>query len=450
MDNPASYTHSTLQQRSASSIQNILAYGVSPSSLPPSPKHLQRQSPQHLAAAAAAASAMPRPSAEAFTSQSASADGQKSTISSEADFGKDDNIHPSGDSSTRRRNINSSKRAAQNRAAQRAFRLRRERYVAGLEEKARSYDRLESAYMEMQRENFQLWSRLNKLQSENSILRTRLAAGTHTSPSPPTGAAVSFMSTQPSTIAPDRAAHQYTLRPPPPTHPQPKPGYQQPHHHHAPYPRYHQRNHDHPSAAYQDNQQPSHGPFRHQSAIDRHPSPAGAQQPYYHHHHRHNSQQQQQQQQQQQAAPLHRHHYPIRREHSLPQHIAAGHRSPVPAESQLMRPEPMPPTAFASPVERMSSPGGAWDGVATADRAPSPPAGTPSYNPPVSSETASSSSSATAAHMLPSVREITMSIGAMLPASPHTGSLPAQSQFYTEGTDSRQESGCSETKRRPW
>ncbi|KAJ2378311.1 hypothetical protein IW150_000880 [Coemansia sp. RSA 2607] len=107
-------------------------------------------------------------------------DGQHSTISSEADAGQEDGTLPLGDadSSSRRRSINSSKRAAQNRAAQRAFRLRRERYVASLEDKARNYERLESAYIEIQRENQQLRTRLHKLHSENTALRTHLSSNT--------------------------------------------------------------------------------------------------------------------------------------------------------------------------------------------------------------------------------------------------------------------------------
>ncbi|KAJ1799499.1 hypothetical protein LPJ59_001785 [Coemansia sp. RSA 2399] len=444
MDNPASYTHPALQQRSTPTIQSILAYGVSSSSLPPSPKHLQRHHPQNIAAITMPGAA-PGLLAEPIASQSAPNDGQLSTISSEADFYKDDNTHPSGgESSTRRRNINSSKRAAQNRAAQRAFRLRRERYVAGLEEKARSYDRLEAAYMEMQRENIQLRSRLNKLYSENSILRNHLATGTHaSSPSPPNVATAPFMPTQAPTAAPDRATHHAALRPPPPTHHQPESEYQysthqQPHTYHEHYhPRYHQRHHDHSPAIYQDNPQRPHGAFHRQSTVHRQPSPAGAQQPYHH-----NS--------------VHRRHYPIRREHSLPQNTA-GPRSPAPTERHLMRPEPIPPpSAFASPVERMSSPGGMWDGgmaaaVAAADRAQSPEVAPRPYNPQMSSETASSSSSAAAAHMLPSVRELTMSIGTMLPTSPHADhGLPAQPQFHAEGISSHRKSGCSETDRRPW
>ncbi|KAJ2390123.1 hypothetical protein GGI23_005686, partial [Coemansia sp. RSA 2559] len=291
MDNPASYTHPALQQRPTPTIQSILAYGVPSSSLSPSPKHLQRHHPQNLAAIPMPGAAPGTP-AEPIASQCVSADGQQSTISSEADFGKDDNTHPSGgESGTRRRNINSSKRAAQNRAAQRAFRLRRERYVAGLEEKARSYDRLEAAYMEMQRENFQLRSRLNKIHSENSVLRNHLAAGsTHaSSPSPPNAATASFMPTQTPTVAPDRVGtHHAALRQPPPMHHRPEPEYQystpqQSHTYHEHYPRYHQRHHDHSPAPYQDSPQRPHGAFHRQSAAQRQLSPAGAQQPPYHH-----------------------------------------------------------------------------------------------------------------------------------------------------------------------
>ncbi|KAJ1874233.1 hypothetical protein LPJ71_011696, partial [Coemansia sp. S17] len=63
-------------------------------------------------------------------------------MSSEPDYAQDDGSQIPDDANARRRSINSSKRAAQNRAAQRAFRLRRERYVTSLEEKARNYDRL--------------------------------------------------------------------------------------------------------------------------------------------------------------------------------------------------------------------------------------------------------------------------------------------------------------------
>ncbi|KAJ2554634.1 hypothetical protein EV175_002527 [Coemansia sp. RSA 1933] len=379
------------------------------------------------------------PSIESTTGQNVYADGQQSTISSEADFGRDDNGHPSGgESSTKRRNINSSKRAAQNRAAQRAFRLRRERYVAGLEEKARSYDRLEAAYIEMQRENFQLRSRLNKIQTENSILRNHLAAGTHAaSPSPPNAATVSFMSAQAPTPAPARAAHHAPLRPPPPTHHQSEPEYQyssmhqQPHGYHDHYSRYHQRSHDQPSSpAYQNNIQRPPGPFRHQPAIHRQPSPAGAHQPYHH--------------PSSQQHSAHQQHYPIRREHSLPQNIANPH-SPAPAERHIMRPEPIPPpTAFTSPVEHIASPSGTAVAAIAADNVPLPEANACPYNLPVSSETASSSSSANAAHLLPSVREITMSIGTMLPTSPHPDHGEGGAGSFRKG------GGSSEAERRPW
>ncbi|KAJ2689938.1 hypothetical protein GGH99_002728, partial [Coemansia sp. RSA 1285] len=446
MDTPASYAASALQQRSTPSIPNILAYGVSPPSFSPTPKHLQKQHPQTLISTTSMPSPLQRPSAEAGDSQYGGyLDGQQSTISSEADFGKDDTSQTPGESSARRRNINSSKRAAQNRAAQRAFRLRRERYVAGLEEKARSYDRLEAAYIEMQRENLQLRSRLNKIQSENSILRTHLtAAGTHaSSPSPPTASTTALVPRQTSSIVSDRGTQHVGMRPQAPIRPPSESsyqysGHQQPQYYRAQYPHYHPRHYDHPSAppptTFQDNPQLQRGPIHHhphhhKSTVYRQPSPGGAHQPYHHH--------RPQQQQQQQQHTIYYHHQ-VRREHSLPQNSAGSH-SPALTEGRLLRPEPMHPTAFASPAERTTSPGGMWDCPAAADRVSSPAVGASLFKMPMSSETAASGSSAAAAHMLPSVRELTMSIGAMLPTSPHVDrAQPAQPQFQVEGTASRQ------------
>ncbi|KAJ2559698.1 hypothetical protein GGH95_004916, partial [Coemansia sp. RSA 1836] len=123
------------------------------------------------------------PPSELLFSQHIFADGQHSTLSSEADFAQDDGSLLPGDANARRRSINSSKRAAQNRAAQRAFRLRRERYVASLEEKARSYDRLEAGYMDIQRENQQLRAHLQRSIAENAALHAHLATSAPVSPS---------------------------------------------------------------------------------------------------------------------------------------------------------------------------------------------------------------------------------------------------------------------------
>ncbi|KAJ2009670.1 hypothetical protein GGI04_000242 [Coemansia thaxteri] len=138
---------------------------------------------QDISVYAASSSSPPLAAAELPFAHAAFADGQQISVLSEPDFAKEDSAQPSGDASSRRRGINSSKRAAQNRAAQRAFRLRRERYVTGLEEKARNYDRLEAAYLDMQRENHQLRNRLNKAYSDIAALQTHLASSAPVSPS---------------------------------------------------------------------------------------------------------------------------------------------------------------------------------------------------------------------------------------------------------------------------
>ncbi|KAI9503330.1 hypothetical protein BX070DRAFT_235024 [Coemansia spiralis] len=408
-------------------------------------------------------------SVETTNNQTTSIDGQNSTISPEIDFGKEDSAQPSGESGSRRRNINSSKRAAQNRAAQRAFRLRRERYVASLEEKARSYDRLEAAYLDIQRENYQLRSRLNKIQSENAILRTHLAAGAHvSSQSPPSAVTPSFLQTSTPVTDSSRMPrhHNAGLRPPPQ-----EPNYQYHHHthnshqlpqHHSHYPAsYHQRRCDYQSTVtvrQDDNPQCLQGYSHSQPTVHSTAShtPSGPSLPPS-------------------SSMQYRRHQPpvqqrsmLQREHSLPHTLNPHSPTPAstPAEGLAMRfePETAPVhsassvASFASPVERMPSPGGMWDNAAAAaaaaavGNASSPAMGMPPHKPLTSSETTSSSSSATAAQMLPSVREITMSIGALLPTSPHSDrSLPPPSQFSSESADNRKTSGCTtDAVRRPW
>ncbi|KAJ1946759.1 hypothetical protein EC988_005500 [Linderina pennispora] len=127
------------------------------------------------------------------------------------------------EAAAKRRSVNSSKRAAQNRAAQRAFRLRREKYVTSLEDKARRYDKLEAAYMELQKANFEMQGQIQELRHENARLRSRLASG---SPSPsvrPT----SFSPSGPLTpnvgsmipVGPHMPISQESVRPPPPPPP---------------------------------------------------------------------------------------------------------------------------------------------------------------------------------------------------------------------------------------
>ncbi|KAJ2337042.1 hypothetical protein GGI00_000482 [Coemansia sp. RSA 2681] len=112
--------------------------------------------------------------------------------------------------------------------------------------------------------------------------------------------------------------------------------------------------------------------------------------------------------------------------------------------------------AFAGSAECMSSPSGTWDNSAGGIEASSPTAtkASPKYRPPppppVGSESASSCSSATATQMLPSVREITMSIGALLPTSPHSDhGSSARQQFGQESTASKVDD-AGDSKRRPW
>ncbi|KAJ2815591.1 hypothetical protein FBU31_006873, partial [Coemansia sp. 'formosensis'] len=96
--------------------------------------------------------------------------------------------------------------------------------------------------------------------------------------------------------------------------------------------------------------------------------------------------------------------------------------------------------AFASPVECMSSPSSTWDNSVGMETSPTATGALPQYKPPIGSESTSSCSSATAAQMLPSVREITMSIGALLPTSPHSDHGPTtHQQFSQESSGSQME-----------
>src|SRR5277367_1959723 len=63
---------------------------------------------------------------------------------------------PQNTSSNSGRQLATSKRAAQNRAAQRAFRHRKERYIKSLEEKANNYDLSQSLIADLRKENIYL------------------------------------------------------------------------------------------------------------------------------------------------------------------------------------------------------------------------------------------------------------------------------------------------------
>ena len=70
--------------------------------------------------------------------------------------------------------LSTSKRAAQNRAAQRAFRLRKDRYIKSLEEKANQYDLSHSIIADLRKENIYLRDYVVRLQNEVDSLNTEL------------------------------------------------------------------------------------------------------------------------------------------------------------------------------------------------------------------------------------------------------------------------------------
>lgn len=77
-----------------------------------------------------------------------------------------------------KRELSTSKRAAQNRAAQRAFRQRKEGYIKKLEEQVRDYQVLSENFKAVQAENYQLRDYIINLQS-------RLLESQHEVPPPP-------------------------------------------------------------------------------------------------------------------------------------------------------------------------------------------------------------------------------------------------------------------------
>ncbi|KAJ2699280.1 hypothetical protein H4218_002756 [Coemansia sp. IMI 209128] len=473
MDYPADYASPSQQPGLAASIPDINPY----TSPPPPPLHPP-----------------PAASAELLFSQHTFADSQHSAISSEPDYTHDDGSQILDDANARRRSINSSKRAAQNRAAQRAFRLRRERYVTSLEEKARNYDRLESAYMDLQRENHQLRAHLQKTLSENAAMRAHLATSAPVSPSLSGSLASPFSPGAPVAVPISGALAQQPL----PHQPQlaesslfhrQTPQQQRPHHHQS---HSHSLSHSHqlsqeqlrhtgrrsacsdnPPYAVGYSQAARHSPSHtstspttanyHSSTSHARPPPQsiGAATSSLLHR-RPQSPGGAQFQQRPAAIPCQ-----LRREHSL-QHLDSSSPplsqaatgmphaavSPIQTFGYTRRFEALhtgtASMAFASPVECMSPPGSTWDNSAGMETSPTASGGMAQYRPPVGSESASSCSSATAAQMLPSVREITMSIGALLPTSPHSDHGPSTHQQFSQEGSSSQVDDAADSKRRPW
>ncbi|KAH6607670.1 transmembrane [Trichoderma cornu-damae] len=125
-----------------------------------------------------------------------------------------DDANPTNDGRKAKRELSQSKRAAQNRAAQRAFRQRKEGYIKKLEQQVRDLAELEHSYKSMQSENFALREYVIHLQS-------RLLDAQGEFPPPPPNVNLS----QPSSAAPPPPPpppssvpelHQHQHQPPPP------------------------------------------------------------------------------------------------------------------------------------------------------------------------------------------------------------------------------------------
>jgi hypothetical protein len=73
--------------------------------------------------------------------------------------------HPGAEGNRAKRELSQSKRAAQNRAAQRAFRQRKEEYIKKLEQQVRDFGDVEQSYKQLQSENYALREYVIHLQS---------------------------------------------------------------------------------------------------------------------------------------------------------------------------------------------------------------------------------------------------------------------------------------------
>ncbi|KAK8118621.1 uncharacterized protein PG998_003247 [Apiospora kogelbergensis] len=125
----------------------------------------------------------------------------------EHDHDGDDSIT---DGRKAKRELSQSKRAAQNRAAQRAFRQRKEHHIKKLEQEVRDFRTMEDTYKAVQNENYALREYVIQLQS-------RLMDSQIEPPQPPPGVALH----PPRSSAPRAVAHPHppatVLEPPQPT-----------------------------------------------------------------------------------------------------------------------------------------------------------------------------------------------------------------------------------------
>ncbi|KAK3294888.1 uncharacterized protein B0H64DRAFT_443922 [Chaetomium fimeti] len=95
----------------------------------------------------------------------------------------------SADGRKAKRELSQSKRAAQNRAAQRAFRQRKEGYIKKLEQQVREYGEMESTFKSIQAENYTLRDYVLRLQS-------RLLDAQGEYPQPPPGISLAHPNAQ--------------------------------------------------------------------------------------------------------------------------------------------------------------------------------------------------------------------------------------------------------------
>ncbi|PIA17786.1 hypothetical protein COEREDRAFT_6983 [Coemansia reversa NRRL 1564] len=467
MDRPPGHVPATQPQGAASlsSIQNILVYNC-PSSPPPThqalPLELQHQQQQQLQYPL-------RQSEDPAASHVASAEVHHYATASDPDYAREEGVPPVADSSLRRRSINSSKRAAQNRAAQRAFRMRRERYVAGLEEKARNYDKLETAYMDIQRENYYLRTRVHKLQSEASILRSHIATSAPVSPSPPNAVSATYLPitvTQP--IA--NTMSQYPgLRPVTLTEPDNYYHYYQYGHHHQ-----HQKIHHHYQQQHHTQRQmqsehlpqahgytgtinvtlalPSADPVNAQlasHAIQQLPPPSGAPTRLSAKHQSHSPDgiQHQQSLVTSRQSRFQRDRLPPGMQNP---DLPMGHTTPtigLHATTQLVSEIP----DYSS--EKIQSMAYIRDGASEMEIM-SPAVESAMHKQPTKPASTNTVTPASTAPVLPSVREITQSIDAMNPSSPHMdcGASPRLNKSCADTTTNSNSytTKCVNSKRRPW
>ncbi|QIW94548.1 hypothetical protein AMS68_000066 [Peltaster fructicola] len=126
--------------------------------------------------------------------------GAQMAYSMNNDSGADDAL---GDRGKGKRELSTSKRAAQNRAAQRAFRQRKEGYIKKLEEQVKDFQSMESNYRSLQNENYQLREYILNLQS-------RLLENQSDIPPPPLH--VNLQGTAPPGPSDERAARRETAQ----------------------------------------------------------------------------------------------------------------------------------------------------------------------------------------------------------------------------------------------